>query len=44
MIREMRKTTSFVEKNIFKSVENFSADTVTAYKRKGGAGPFSGNL
>ena len=35
LIRELKKTNSFVEGNIFKSVENVNLDTVIAYKQKG---------
>lgn len=35
LIRQMKQTNPFVEKNIFKSVENVNLDTVVAYKQKG---------
>ena len=34
LIKEMKKTNPFVEKNIFKSVENVNLATVIAYKQK----------
>ena len=34
LIAEMKKTNPFVEKNIFKSVENVNLATVIAYKQK----------
>lgn len=35
LIRELRKTNPFVEKNIFRSVENVNLDTLIAYKQHG---------
>ena len=35
LIAELKKTNSFVEGNIFKSVENVNLDTVVGYKAKG---------
>lgn len=35
LIKELKKTNSFVEGNIFKSVENVNLDTVIGYKHKG---------
>ena len=35
LIRELKKTNSFVEGNIFKSVENVNLSTVIAYKQNG---------
>lgn len=35
LIRELKKTNPFVEKNIFKSVENVNLSTVIAYKQDG---------
>lgn len=35
LIKELKKTNSFVEGNIFKSVENVNLDTVIGYKQKG---------
>lgn len=35
LIRELRKTNPFVEKNIFRSVENVNLDTLIAYKKHG---------
>lgn len=35
LIKELKKTNSFVEGNIFKSVENVNLDTVVAYKQDG---------
>lgn len=35
LIRELRKTNPFVEKNIFRSVENVNLDTLIAYKQDG---------
>ena len=35
LIRDMKKVNSYVEGNIFKSVENVNLDTVVAYKSKG---------
>ena len=35
LISELKETNSFVEKNIFRSVENVNLETVIAYKNKG---------
>ena len=35
LIRELKKTNPYVEKNIFRSVENVNLDTVIAYKQGG---------
>lgn len=35
LIRSLRQVNPFVEKNIFRSVENVNLDTVIAYKRRG---------
>ena len=35
LIQELKKTNPFVEKNIFKSVENVNLSTVIAYKKDG---------
>ena len=35
LIRELRKKSPFIEKNIFRSVENVNLDTVIAYKKDG---------
>ena len=35
LIRELRTRSPFIEKNIFKSVENVNLDTVIAYKEHG---------
>lgn len=35
LIRDMKKVNSYVEGNIFKSVENVNLDTVVGYKKKG---------
>lgn len=35
LIKELKKTNPFVEKNIFRSVENVNVDTVVAYKQNG---------
>jgi hypothetical protein len=35
LIQELKKTNSFVEGNIFKSVENVNLSTVIAYKQDG---------
>ena len=33
LIKELKKTNPYIEKNIFKSVENVNLDTVIAYKK-----------
>ena len=33
LIRELKKTNPYIEKNIFKSVENVNLDTIIAYKK-----------
>ena len=35
LIRELKKTNPYIEKNIFKSVENINLDTIIAYKKDG---------
>ncbi len=35
LIREMRKKSPFLEKNIFRSVENVNLNTIIAYKQNG---------
>ena len=35
LIRELKKTSPYIEKNIFKSVENVNLDTIIAYKKDG---------
>ena len=35
LIRELKKTNPYIEKNIFKSVENVNLDTIIAYKKDG---------
>ena len=35
LIRDLKKVNPFVEKNIFKSMENVNLDTVIAYKQHG---------
>lgn len=35
LIRELRKKSPFIEKNIFRSVENVNLDTIIAYKKDG---------
>lgn len=35
LIRELRKKSPFIEKNIFKSVENVNLSTIIAYKKEG---------
>lgn len=35
LIKELTKKSPFIEKNIFRSVENVCLDTVIAYKQKG---------
>lgn len=35
LIKELKKVNTFVESNIFRSVENVNVDTVVAYKKKG---------
>ena len=36
LIRELRKKSPYIEKNIFRSVENVNLNTVIAYKQDGG--------
>ena len=33
LINELKKTNPYIEKNIFKSVENVNLDTIIAYKK-----------
>ena len=33
LIKELKKTNPYIEKNIFKSVENVNLDTIIAYKK-----------
>ena len=35
LIRDLKKTNPYIEKNIFKSVENVNLDTIIAYKKDG---------
>ena len=35
LIRELRKKSPYIEKNIFRSVENVNLETIIAYKYKG---------
>ena len=35
LIRELRKKSPYIEKNIFRSVENVNLSTVIAYKKNG---------
>lgn len=35
LIKELKKTNPYIEKNIFKSVENVNLDTIIAYKKDG---------
>ena len=35
LIRELKKTNPYVEKNIFRSVENVNLNTIVAYKENG---------